>query len=345
MYGIEQLTQSSFTDKQVLTQIIAQTRDLIEHMAAPEAYKMAMELEQKLKELAAMGTSEPQFFGQYRQILTGLKFLSIAHWPDEVYSDLIKNHLADILGSNINISERMTAKVYIAPEMVWPDVAEQTLDVLRQNIQPIGSSQLIIAGEKVTHPSIIKYWLLDYDRSLGMEKHENIQRAKYFTDSRNFQGLNETDKTKVQQLLEFFDALKPLPIPEETMPQRPEGVPTIAIPRQKGEEGEFSFREEETPEFPYLGQQLEPSPSSYQPPAKASIPPWQPTQQPSPPPGALPIGQPLPPPSPPPQQQSKDTYREQVAPQDLAGPQATQRPTPKLNGNVINLKDFGTGQQ
>jgi hypothetical protein len=207
----------------------------------------------------------------------------------------------------------------------------------------------MIPGEKVPHPPLIKYWLLDYDRSMGMERHENIQRAKYFTDSRNFLGLSEADKLKVQQLLEFYDGLKPLPLPEEEI-RRPleEGAPTIAIPRQRGEEGEFAFEREETPEFPYPDQQAEPSPSFYQPPAKPAAPPPQPSQRPSQPPGALPTGQPTPsapPPPPPSPPQQKDAYREQVAPQDLAGPQAAPRPAPKLNGNVINLKDLGTGQQ
>jgi hypothetical protein len=332
MYGIEQITEYSFKNPELLAKIKAEAQDLVEHLSAPEACKMAMELEQKIKELAALEVREPQVFAQYQQILIRLKFLSIAYWSEEIYFELIKNNLADILGSDIDILDRMTGKFYMVPLMVWPEYAQATIEVLRQNIQPIGSRLLAIPGEQRTHPPLIKYWLMDYDHLLGLERHENIERAKYFTDSRNFQSLSEQDKIKIQQLLEFYDGLKPLPLPEEEIPEREEGEILIAVPRQRGEEGDFGSREEEIPEYPVV--ENEPSTSVYQPP---SAPPKQPAQV----PGGLPTQQPAPQ-TPPPQQ--KDTYREQVASQDLAGPQAAQRPAPKLNGNVINLKEMGNNQ-
>ncbi len=36
----------------------------------------------------------------------------------------------------------------------------------------------------------------------------------------------------------------------------------------------------------------------------------------------------------------KDTFREQVSEEDLAGPQAARKPAPRLDGNVVDLKDF-----
>ena len=73
------------------------------------------------------------------------------------------------MGNNIDINERMTGKLYMVPEMVWPEYAQATIEVLRQNIQPIGSRLLAISGEQTTHPPLIKYWLMDYDRLLGRQ--------------------------------------------------------------------------------------------------------------------------------------------------------------------------------
>jgi len=356
MSSISELNQSSFNNPELLAKIKTEAQDLIEHISAPEASRMARELERKLNELAALQVSAPQIFVQYQMLLIRLRFLSLANWSDAVYFDLIKNHLSHILGSDINISDRMTGKLYMIPESVWPDVAEQTLEALRQNIQPVGSRQLIIAGEQNTHPPLIKYWLLDYDRHLGKQRHENIERAKYFTDSRNYLALNDLDKLKIQQLLEFYDGLRPLPLPEEELRRpREEGTPAVAIPRQRGEEGEFDFREEEEPTFPYPGQEAEPSAAAYQPPATKSAPANQSSPRPSAPPSGLPTNQPAspapsrpsappPPPPPPSVPQQKDTYREQVETADMAGPQAPSKPAPKLNGNVINLKDLGSWQ-
>jgi len=46
------------------------------------------------------------------------------------------------------------------------------------------------------------------------------------------------------------------------------------------------------------------------------------------------------PPGFPPSLPNKDTFREQVADEDLAGPQAAKRPAPKLNGNIVDLKEY-----
>lgn len=328
MAGIDELAQNNFANPQLLTNIKIEADDFIDHLLAPEAYQMAQEMENKLKELAALEISQPQIFAQYRQVLIRLKFVSLSLWDENTFLDLIKNNLADILGSDIDINERMTGKIYTIPNLAWPPVAKQVIELLRQNIQPIGSRLLAISDEQVTHPPLIKYWLMDYDRLLGLERHENIERAKYFTDSRNFQSLSEPDKIKIQQLLEFYDGLRPLPIPQEEIPQREDRDILIAVPRQRGEES-FGYREEEVSEYPAV--ENEPSTSTYQPP---STPQTQPAQA----SGGLPTQQPAPQTSAP---QQKDTYREQVASQDLAGPQQPIKPVPKLNGNIINLKELG----
>ncbi|MDD5589549.1 MAG: hypothetical protein PHQ47_00030 [Candidatus Portnoybacteria bacterium] len=51
---------------------------------------------------------------------------------------------------------------------------------------------------------------------------------------------------------------------------------------------------------------------------------------------------PIPPPIPvrPNTPQQKSTYRETITPEDLDGPQTPRKTGPKLNGNVVNLKDF-----
>jgi hypothetical protein len=123
MFNIEQLTQYSFTNPQLLTTIKSEVDDFADHLMGPEAYKMAQELESKLKELASQETSQPQIFAQYRQILIRLKFISISIWDDNTFFDLIKNNLANILGSDIDINERMTGKLYTVPDLAWSQVA------------------------------------------------------------------------------------------------------------------------------------------------------------------------------------------------------------------------------
>lgn len=318
MIDISKLTEKEFFAQETAEVLRQQALYLIDHLLAPEAYQIALSLEQKIDEFAAQAPFAPKIFAFYRKILIRLKFVSLMIWDNDIFFDLIKNHLADILGTEIDINERMTGKLYSVPDLAWPETAWQIIEALRQNSQSVGSQPLIIQGEPAPRPPLIKYWLLDYGRTLGSQRHENIERAQYFAKSRNYQNLNEADKIKVKQLLEFYDNLKPLPLlPEEIAAEQEteeEYRPLIALPRQKGE-SDFYKQEEE----PYYPAPQEPPPQKiYKPP----------TPSPASPP-------PLP---------KKDTFREQVQDEDLAGPQAARRPAPKLDGNIVNLKDFKNDQ-
>ncbi len=315
---INQLTEYSFSNPELLAQIKAETEDLIDHLLAPEAWRMTLQLEQKLKELASQEVSQPQTFNQYGQILIKLKFVALFIWDNDTFFDLIRNQIVDILGSEIDINERMTGKVYIAPDLAWPGIAQQTIGALRQNSQPIGGQQLIIKGEPGPRPPLVKYWISDYERIFGIQKHSLIEQAQYFAQSQNYQNLNGPDKIKIGQLLKFLDNLKPLPLPRELATEEDkELLPLIAQPRQKGgEEFYFEREEKEIPELQY------PQPSPPTPEQK--ITPSAPQASPATPPPSLPT--------------QKDTFREPITPKDLTGPQAPQRPAPRLNGNIIDLK-------
>jgi len=191
------------------------------------------------------------------------------------------------------------------------------------------SKQIITANpikfadsEMLKFPSI-KNWLTDYlkYRSNFPDQEYSLIRAKYINDTPNTKGLSEREKLILAQIFRSYDEYTALPFSQKTGQLLIDKLvaPVATPPKQPPADS---------------------TPQQERFPAQPTAAPAPPIQQSSPPPGALPTGQPAPPSSPPPPQ-TKDTYREQVAPQDLAGPQAAQRPAPKLNGNVINLKDFG----
>lgn len=320
MATLEHLTKDSLANQNLRDKIKTEAAEFTDHLMAPEAWQMAMQLEQKLKELTPLEISHPQIFNQYGQILIKLKFVALFIWDNETFFDLIRSHIVDILGSEIDINERMTGKFYIAPDLAWPGIAQQTIGALRQNSQPIGTYQLVIKGEPNPRPPLVKYWIADYERIFGIQKHSLIEQAQYFAQSQNYQNLNGPDKIKIGQLLKFLDNLKPLPLPRELATEEDkELLPLIAQPRQKGgEEFYFEREEKEIPELPY------PPPSPPTPEQK--ITPSAPQASPATPPPSLPT--------------QKDTFREPIAPKDLAGPQAAKKPEPRINGNIIDLKNL-----
>jgi len=94
--------------------------------------------------------------------------------------------------------------------------------------------------------------------------------------------------------------------------QRLRGQRSMSFPDAYRPEIELVYQEEE-PYYPAPRQQ-QPIERTYKPPAPSQSPP-----------ASLP---------------NKDTFREQVADEDLAGPQAARRPAPRLDGNVVDLKEF-----
>src|SRR4030042_2346191 len=144
MPHIQQLSESSINNTELLTNIRNEAKDLIDHLMAPESYMMALELEQRMIQLVNMETSQPKIFGVLTQILIRLKFVSLHLWDNETYEDLITNHLPDILGSEIDVNDCMTAKVYMIPVLAWPEIAQSTIEATQRSSRILGNQYLVI---------------------------------------------------------------------------------------------------------------------------------------------------------------------------------------------------------
>jgi len=212
-------------------------------------------------------------------------------------------------------------------------IVQQTLASALFEREEVLAKQLVTTNpikfadsEMLKFPSV-KNWLTDYlkFRNNFPDQEYSLIRAKYINDTPNTKKLSEKERLILAQIFRSYDEYTALPFSKKTgqlLVNKLE-VPSSAPPKQ-------------STAFPA------PQPAAQAPPRLPAQPTGAPIQQTPAPtsqaPKQLPTQQPTPQ-TPPPQQ--KDTYREQVAPQDLAGPQAAQRPAPKLNGNIINLKELG----
>lgn len=168
--------------------------------------------------------------------------------------------------------------------------------------------------EQPVRPSI-KNWLADYIKQKGAGHHESLERSDYLFNSGNSEDLPETERNRLNLILRAYDDDIAVPvIPENGL---------IAI-NETSEEKNFLAAEP-------LAPPARPAPPT--PPNIHAAPPvFPPNGRPAP---SVPLPNIAPKP---------DTYRETPNKDDLTGPLPPPPQgnlAPRLNGNIIDLKNFG----
>lgn len=360
MRQLQPLTEKDLAEPQIYEEIKEAAFELVDHLMAPEARQIANELERKIG--PALQSEAPDLYRKYRQIVICLKFVGLITLDKETFLKLIQFNLLEALYNRIDINERMTGRMYILPAGAWLDETEQALKVLKQNNQWLGSQKIVLQGDSETSVPSIKNWLTDYDRTFGPEKHSALERQQYLAQNPNVRLLSPLEKNALQMLLRFYDNLKPIPIQTLNEYFAAAGISDADfIAAGQGETSPDRSKttagySEEKPTVSRSVFEAAPTSLSSAPPAATS--PFQPKESPpyqstptAPPPSAPPAPAAGPPPSnyQPPRYQPParpDTYREPVAAEDLAGPakppaKLPQKPGPRIEGNIVDLKDLG----
>jgi len=162
--------------------------------------------------------------------------------------------------------------------------------------------------EQPVRPTI-KNWLSDYIKQKGTGYHDEMERSDYLFKNQNAANLPNEERTKLAKILKAYDEDSEMPVASDTK--------LILIEELLKKES--------------------PLPKPASPPAQTSQPPKAETPA-QPPPAVYPPSPPQPRPIP---RTGPDTYREQVAQEDLAGPiKPLAKPAPRLDGNIVDLKNI-----
>lgn len=335
MATLTELTEQDLLTNESFNRVKRFASDCIEHSMAPESRRFADILEKKIS--PSLQSANPEFFAQYQQIIIALKFTALVTLDQKTVYKLMRFHLLDAFRESIDINDRMTGRMYLLPDTAFEDEKLAIIQEIKENNQRLGSQQITLKDSREPSPPLVKYWLADYDRWFGPEKHSGLERQQYLTQNPNVQTLNQSEKNILAEILLFYDNLKPIPI--------------STIDKYLGlTEGELNSGEEtssmpiETPGQKTLSEQLPP---------QNAIRPINPTQTemnepPAPRPAEAttePSSRPrtAPPPSRLPRQ---DSYKEPIEEEDLSGPQKPPtRPAPRIQGNIVDLKNWQNKNQ
>lgn len=283
--------------------------------------KEALELLRKLqKVLIPSQVPDTQLLAEGQKIIAQLKWVACPLIKEnEEFFDLVKYNFLEGLEMDYLVEIVLTRFAF-----QFGAGTQETLNglmlSLRENVQLIGSQPIMVKGETRPVRPAIRNWLIDFLRNIKSENPNEIEEANYIFSNPNPKTLSEEDRKKLGKLLSFYDIFRSFA--KQLAFERWQGqiIPTV-LP--KAEPDEFEKQERQTgppvPPRQTAGLGIAAPRTSYpdrpSPPAPASF-------------------------SPRPQTLSPDTYRETVKEEDITSPPITPKPEPKIDGNIVDLKNI-----
>lgn len=306
MNNSKQLTLEQLKNPILLEKIRKLAEPIIWHMQAKEAYNLAFNLEKSLESANLKGI-EPQSAQEYQDLINQLKLTALPMLSNEETVNIISKHFLDGFQSNIDMKNRLTAKLFSLPLTPRDEFRQQLQGAVKNNKQKIG-------------PWSIQEWLADYDNFANPGKRTNISPREYLIQSRQAGALAKEDKNKLHTLFHIYDHLllvTPVVSEEEVSKIAGRAAPSAALRK--------TAPSPPKPITPVTPSSL-PDQSPPLPPTRSAPSPVQPS-----PVGPLPSS-PLE--SVEPKPSRRDIYQESVEESSKPG-----QVEPRIEGNVVDLKN------
>lgn len=268
--------------------------------------KKAMELAWALeKRVINLENTDPELYKKTKKIIAQLKWVACPLIKnDQEFLELTEKYFLEGLELDINLTDLVTAKLELQFGVNLMESINDILSALRNNKQRLGINPIQIKRETSPAEPLIKNWLLDFIRSAKTKNPTEMEETDYLFNSPNTKNLSEDEKKTLDKVLTFYDTFK---LYADGIAQR-----------------ESLFR---------LNVPLKPIPSlpKAAPPASpiAPVPPLN--QPPQPPAPSYQPTKPTPP--------RRDAYQEPVE-----GTLKTGQTGPRIEGNIVDLKNQQSGK-
>lgn len=306
--------QTQFTEEQ-LQKLQKEAEPIFEYWERKQALELVRQLE---KEIPVLETTNPELFQKTKKFIVQLKWLAFPLiQDDQELFNLVERHFLEGTELDIDLTDIVTAKLELLFGNGVREFLNQALSSLRANEQEIGLNPIIIKGGANLVRPTIKNWLLDYIRSIPTKTLSELEEVHYLFTSPNAKNLEEKDKKILGEVLAFYDTFKFM-VDELALKEIRRFFPVAP-------EAPAPLRPSESP----IPSGPTPIPPRFTPPARPLMP------GPFPPIPPVPSERPQPKTTP----GQQDIYREPI-PEGPPRPQPP-KPTPKVEGNIVDLKEFG----
>ena len=209
------LTPEQIKDEAVFEEIKNQGEDFVFHRDVRESFELMKNFESIEKNNPRfkyqLRDEKPVLYSQYLDLMVRLKLVALPLLSYEEVAEFIEENFAKAMNDPDNdIEERVETRLMVLPDVIRDDLRELIYKALKRNEEKLGENRIIVKREEEPQLPLIKNWLLDYDRTIGIEKHSNIEKAQYISHNSNIARLSKPDKEKIHKLLRFYDAMKPI---------------------------------------------------------------------------------------------------------------------------------------
>ena len=204
-FSEEQLRNRGF-----LEEIKKKMEEMINENRTREAYDLSRDLRQSLEEIKDFKVKHYDLYGEYWRMIIKLRWLGLPIMVEleKDVVDMFKNNFTRVFSiPDIDVWGKL--KEILLGIIVLDDrdkLKKQIRDVLLNNQEKITGKRIIIGIEE-KEPTVAN-WLLNYNKTLGTGKVNDIARTQYLTNGKNIKNLTEEEKKKVRILFDLYEKLK-----------------------------------------------------------------------------------------------------------------------------------------
>jgi hypothetical protein len=172
--------------------IIKNSNDAIQHYDDVEAVKLLQEVEKLLSSNEVR--NNPVLLKRLEKIRVYLKIVAVPQLSDEETANILKNYYLDSFDAEIDMENRLTAKLFFIPEIPRDSLREKLKRALAGNGQKLGGLT-------------ISQWIYEFEKSHNV-KIRNLSAAVDFVNTnRNALILSPVEKERLKDLLHTYDYL------------------------------------------------------------------------------------------------------------------------------------------
>ena len=192
MATIDQLKPEQLREPEIFERVKELADPFILHIDEKEARFLQEKLE-SLLEASKLADLQPELYKKYQDLITDLQWTTFSLLPDEDVMEILKkSYLAAMDNEDINILDRIEAKMFSVDLFPRNEIRQKMQKALKENTEQLGSRAF-------------NEWLLDYSKTFDFRDRDELTPSRYVSQNAEAQTLSESEKNKLRKALQIFD--------------------------------------------------------------------------------------------------------------------------------------------
>lgn len=187
-----------------------QAQDAIFHFDMKEAREIAKEVEYLIIKLSESRGNDREEIGELLGLLIRLKLLILPLLKDEELARLIKESAVEMISDpDLVLEERIEGRQLTVPQSLRFEMVNQPImEALHENTERISEGKIYVVGSETPEMSMVKNWILDYDRINGTGPQKDLVWLDYVKKSAITARLDAAQADTLRKVIKLYEWLK-----------------------------------------------------------------------------------------------------------------------------------------